>query len=99
MYGLVTAHQFVAGGSIDRVLLIGSETLSRIVDWDDRSTAVLFADGAGAVVIEAADDGGEGSHLLGWDLGCDGSAPRSSTPTSAVTSGWRDARCSAARCA
>jgi 3-oxoacyl-[acyl-carrier-protein] synthase-3 len=74
VYGLVTAHQFVASGSVERVLVIGSETLSRIVDWDDRSTAVLFADGAGAVVIEAADDGGKGSHLLGWDLGCDGSA-------------------------
>jgi 3-oxoacyl-[acyl-carrier-protein] synthase-3 len=74
VYGLVTAHQFVAGGSVDRVLLIGSETLSRITDWDDRSTAVLFADGAGAVVVEAADDKGKGSHLLGWDLGCDGSA-------------------------
>jgi len=70
VYGLVTAHQFVATGSVERVLLIGSETLSRITDWDDRSTAVLFADGAGAVVVSAA----EGSHLLGWDLGCDGSA-------------------------
>ncbi|HEX2383367.1 MAG TPA: beta-ketoacyl-ACP synthase III [Acidimicrobiales bacterium] len=74
VYGLVTAHQFVAGGSIEQVLLIGSETLSRITDWDDRSTAVLFADGAGAVVLSAADDSGEGTHLLGWDLGCDGSA-------------------------
>src|SRR3954451_8723150 len=70
VYGLVTAHQFVASGSAERVLLIGSETLSRILDWDDRSTAVLFADGAGAVVIAAADDDGNGSHLLGWDLGC-----------------------------
>jgi 3-oxoacyl-[acyl-carrier-protein] synthase-3 len=74
VYGLVTAHQFVAGGSVDHVLLIGSETLSRIIDWDDRSTAVLFADGAGAVVVSASDDSGTGSHLLGWDLGCDGSA-------------------------
>ena len=74
VYGLVTAHQFVASGSIERVLLIGSETLSRITDWDDRSTAVLFADGAGAVVVSAADDADGGSHLLGWDLGCDGSA-------------------------
>jgi len=74
VYGLVMAHQFVASGSGERVLLIGSETLSRILDWDDRSTAVLFADGAGAVVIAAADDAGNGSHLLGWDLGCDGSA-------------------------
>src|SRR5581483_446538 len=74
VYGLVTAYQFVASGSAERALLIGSETLSRITDWNDRSTAVLFADGAGAVVVEAADDGGRGSHLLAWDLGCDGSA-------------------------
>jgi 3-oxoacyl-[acyl-carrier-protein] synthase-3 len=74
VYGLVTANQFVASGSVEHVLVIGSETLSRIVDWDDRSTAVLFADGAGAVVVSATDDGGEGSHLLAWDLGCDGSA-------------------------
>ncbi len=73
VYGLVTAHQFVASGSAEHVLVIGSETLSRILDWDDRSTAVLFADGAGAVVVSATDDGGAGSHLLGWDLGCDGS--------------------------
>jgi len=69
MYGLVTGFQFVSGG-VDKVLVIESETLSRIVDWDDRSTAVLFADGAGAVVLDATD--GE-SNLLGWDLGSDGS--------------------------
>jgi 3-oxoacyl-[acyl-carrier-protein] synthase-3 len=69
VYGLVTAHQFITGGA-QRVLLIGSETLSRITDWDDRSTAVLFADGAGAMVIDGTD--GEPS-VLSWDLGCDGS--------------------------
>jgi len=69
VYGLVTGYQFVAGG-VDKLLVIGSETLSRIVDWDDRSTAVLFADGAGAVVLDATD--GE-PNLLGWDLGSDGS--------------------------
>lgn len=68
-YGLVTGFQFIGGGA-EKVLVIGSETLSRIVDWDDRSTAVLFADGAGAVVLDAAE--GE-SNLLGWDLGSDGS--------------------------
>jgi len=68
VYGLVTGYQFVAGGT-DKILVIGSETLSRIVDWDDRSTAVLFADGAGAVVLDAAD---EEPNLLGWDLGSDG---------------------------
>jgi len=69
VYGLVTGHQFVAGGT-QRVLVIGSETLSRITDWDDRSTAVLFADGAGAIVMDATDDE---PSILAWDLGCDGS--------------------------
>ena len=69
VYGLVTGHQFVSGG-VDKILVIGSETLSRITDWDDRTTAVLFADGAGAVVLEATE--GEPA-LLGWDLGSDGS--------------------------
>ena len=70
VYGLVVAHQFIAAGGVDNALVIGSETLSRIVDWDDRTTAVLFADGAGAVVLDSTD--GE-SNLLGWDLGSDGS--------------------------
>ena len=69
VYGLVTAHQFIEGGNVRRALVIGSETLSRIVDWDDRTTAVLFADGGGAVVLDATD--GEPS-VLGWDLGSDG---------------------------
>jgi 3-oxoacyl-[acyl-carrier-protein] synthase-3 len=68
VYGLVTAYQFAAGG-VDKILVIGSETLSRIIDWDDRTTAFLFADGAGAVVLDATD---EESNLLGWDLGSDG---------------------------
>ncbi|MEY2421749.1 MAG: 3-oxoacyl-[acyl-carrier-protein] synthase [Acidimicrobiaceae bacterium] len=69
VYGLVTGYQFVGGG-VDRILVIGSETMSRMIDWDERTTAVLFGDGAGAVVLEAAE--GEPS-LLGWDLGSDGS--------------------------
>jgi 3-oxoacyl-[acyl-carrier-protein] synthase-3 len=55
VYGLVTAYQFIAGGGVDQILLIGSETMSRIVDWDERTTAVLFGDGAGALVLDAAD--------------------------------------------
>ena len=70
VYGLVAAHGFIEAG-MARILLIGAETLSRITDWDDRGTAILFADGAGAVTIEAVDGPGE---LLGWDLGSDGSA-------------------------
>jgi 3-oxoacyl-[acyl-carrier-protein] synthase-3 len=69
VYGLVTAHGLVQAGA-ERVLLIGSETLSRITDWDDRSVAVLVGDGAGGVVLEATDGPGQ---LLAWDLGADGS--------------------------
>jgi 3-oxoacyl-[acyl-carrier-protein] synthase-3 len=68
-YGLVTAAGFVASGA-ERVLLIGSETLTRITNWADRSNAFLFGDGAGAVVVEAV--AGEPA-LLGWDIGVDGS--------------------------
>ncbi len=70
VYGLVHAHGLIALGA-RRVLLIGSETLSRVTDWHDRNTAILFADGAGAVVLEATAGTGQ---LLGWDLGSDGSA-------------------------
>ena len=61
VYGLVTAMQYVDGG-LDRVLLIGSDALSPIIDWEDRGTCVLFGDGAGEPT------------LLGWDLMSDGSA-------------------------
>jgi 3-oxoacyl-[acyl-carrier-protein] synthase-3 len=70
VYGLVTAHHLIAGGGIERILLIGSETMSRMIDPDERTTAVLFGDGAGAVVLEATEGD---ANLLGWDLGSDGS--------------------------
>ncbi len=70
VYGLVNAHGLVAMGA-DRVLVIGTDTLSRITDWDDRTTAPLFADGSGAVVIESVNGPGQ---LLGWDLDADGGA-------------------------
>jgi 3-oxoacyl-[acyl-carrier-protein] synthase III len=69
VYGLVCGHGLIAMGA-DRVLVIGTDTLSRITDWDDRGTAPLFADGSGAVVIESVDGPGQ---LLGWDLDADGS--------------------------
>jgi 3-oxoacyl-[acyl-carrier-protein] synthase III len=72
VYGLVTAHGLIAMGS-QKVLLIGTDTLARITDWGDRNTAILFADGSGAVVLEAVDGAGE---LLSWDLDADGSAER-----------------------
>jgi len=58
IYALDIADKFIRTGSADRVLVVGAETFSRIVDWSDRSTCVLFGDGAGAVVIEAAEDPG-----------------------------------------
>ena len=71
VYGLVNAHGLIAMGA-DRVLVIGTDTLSRITDWNDRATAPLFADGSGAMVIESVAEGG--GQLLGWDLDADGSA-------------------------
>jgi 3-oxoacyl-[acyl-carrier-protein] synthase III len=69
MYGLVTAHGMIAMGA-RKVLVIGTDSLSRIVDWEDRNTAVLFGDGSGAVVLEAVEGPGQ---LLSWDLDADGS--------------------------
>jgi 3-oxoacyl-[acyl-carrier-protein] synthase-3 len=70
VYGLVTAHGLIAMGA-QNVLLIGTDTLSRITDWSDRNTAILFADGSGAAVLSAVDGPGQ---LMGWDLDADGSA-------------------------
>ena len=70
VYGLVNAHGLIALGA-EKVLVIGTDTLARITDWDDRNTAILFADGSGAAVLEAVDGDGQ---LLGWDLDADGSA-------------------------
>lgn len=70
VYALVNAHGLVAMGA-EKVLLIGTDTLARITDWTDRNTAVLFADGSGAAVIEHTVGRGQ---LLGWDLDADGSA-------------------------
>ena len=70
VYALAVAHGLIAIGS-QKVLLVGTDTLSRITDWTDRNTAVLFADGSGAAVLEAVDGPG---HLLAWDIDADGSA-------------------------
>ncbi len=74
VYGLVIAHGLVAMGA-NKILVIGTDTLARITDWNDRNTAVLFADGSGAVVMEVTDDA-RGGQLLGWHLDADGSAER-----------------------
>jgi len=70
VYGLVTANAMLEAGA-RRILLIGAETLSRITDWEDRNTAVLFGDGGGALLLERVTDEGQ---LLASDLGIDGSA-------------------------
>ena len=53
VFALTTAQQYIENGSFKNILVVGSETMSKIVDWSDRSTAILFADGAGAVVISS----------------------------------------------
>jgi 3-oxoacyl-[acyl-carrier-protein] synthase III len=69
VYALTIAYGLVAIGA-RRLLVIGSDVMTRLTDPHDRDTAILFGDGAGAIVIEASD---HGSHLLGWDIDSDGS--------------------------
>ncbi len=69
IHGLITTTSLIGAG-VDKVLLIGSETITRAVNWTDRTTAFLFGDGAAALVLEAVEGRGQ---LLGWDLGVDGS--------------------------
>jgi len=73
VYGLSVASAMVESGQANRILLIGAETMSRILDWQDRATAVLFGDGAGAVVLEA-DEIKEASdaHVIGSYIRSDG---------------------------
>ncbi len=58
IFALTTAEQYIKTGAANKVLVVGSETLSRIVDWSDRSTAILFGDGAGAVVLSGSEETG-----------------------------------------
>jgi 3-oxoacyl-[acyl-carrier-protein] synthase-3 len=68
VYAIAQAHAMLAAGLARRALVVGGDVLSKILDWHDRSTLVLFGDGAGAVVMERVDDGG----FLGFELGADG---------------------------
>jgi 3-oxoacyl-[acyl-carrier-protein] synthase-3 len=68
MYALAQGYGMLAGGLATRALVVGGDLLSRILDWDDRSTLVLFGDGVGAVVLEAVPEQG----FLGFELGTDG---------------------------
>ncbi|HEY6149144.1 MAG TPA: beta-ketoacyl-ACP synthase III [Gaiellaceae bacterium] len=69
MYAVAQAYGMLAGGLAQRALVVGGDVLSKILDWNDRGTAVLFGDGAGAVVMERVGEGG----FLGFELGADGS--------------------------
>ena len=73
MYALAQAYGMLAGGLARRALVVGGDILSRLFDWTDRSTLVLFGDGAGAVVLEAAPEQG----FLGFELGADGAGGES----------------------
>jgi 3-oxoacyl-[acyl-carrier-protein] synthase-3 len=71
IYALSIANNFIQNGSAKKVLVVGSETLSRIVDWNDRNTCVLFGDGAGAVMLEAST--AENCGIISYSLHSDGS--------------------------
>jgi 3-oxoacyl-[acyl-carrier-protein] synthase-3 len=96
VYELVIGSSMLAAGNLQHVLVIGAETLSRLVDQLDRSTCILFGDGAAAFVLSASPDDGPG--MLAWQLGCDGSATSllevpaggSRLPTSAETVAHRE---------
>lgn len=68
MYGVQTAHAFIASGLIEYALVIGAETLSKIMDWTDRGTCVLFGDGAGAAILGPSEHG-----IIAIEGGADGS--------------------------
>jgi len=73
MYGMITAKQFIESDSYKYVLVVGAEKLSKVTDWNDRNTAVLFGDGAGAVVMGRVS---EGRGILSFELGADGTGAK-----------------------
>ncbi|MHB8124214.1 MAG: beta-ketoacyl-ACP synthase III [Desulfitobacteriaceae bacterium] len=70
LYGITTASQFIATGMYRTALVIGGDTLSKLLNWEDRNTCILFGDGAGAAVLQSVE---EGYGFLGFELGSDGS--------------------------
>lgn len=73
MYGIITGKQFVESGAYKYVLVVGVEKLSKITDWNDRNTAVLFGDGAGAVIVGEVS---ENRGILSFELGADGTGAK-----------------------
>lgn len=74
VYALANANALIVSGQANRILVIGAETFSRLMNWQDRTTCVLFGDGAGALVLEAAEDAGTPADrgILSTDLNSDG---------------------------
>jgi 3-oxoacyl-[acyl-carrier-protein] synthase-3 len=74
IYALTTANSMIISGQAKRIIVIGAETFSRIMDWTDRATCVLFGDGAGALILEAQEGDGTGADrgVLATDLNSDG---------------------------
>jgi len=67
VFAINTAHAYITSGLYKTILVIGAETLSKIVDWSDRGTCILFGDGAGAAIMQASDSG-----VIAAEMGCDG---------------------------
>ena len=84
VYALAIADKFIKTGSAKCALVVGAETLSRIVDWYDRGTGILFGDGAGAVVLEASDEPG----ILSTHLHADGSYEHLLTVPAGISAGY-----------
>ncbi|MFP4616198.1 MAG: beta-ketoacyl-ACP synthase III [Thiohalorhabdus sp.] len=86
IYALATADKFLRAGAARCALVVGAETMSRIVNWEDRGTCVLFGDGAGAVVLEADDSDQQG--ILSTHLHADGSQEALLNVPKGVATGW-----------
>jgi 3-oxoacyl-[acyl-carrier-protein] synthase-3 len=86
LYALGIADQFIRGGKAKKALVVGAETLSRMIDWTDRATCVLFGDGAGAVVLEASEQPG----ILTTTLHADGGYKHLLYNPVGVSAGFRD---------
>ncbi|HEY5603406.1 MAG TPA: beta-ketoacyl-ACP synthase III [Gammaproteobacteria bacterium] len=84
VYAMAVADQFIRGGISKNALVVGSETMSRIVNWTDRDTCVLFGDGAGAVILQASDEPG----ILSSHLHADGSYEQLLTVPYGISNGY-----------
>ena len=88
IYGLDIANRFIQTGGATKVLIIGSETYSRIIDWTDRGTCVLFGDGAGAIVLSAAEEPG----VMSTHIHADGAFEESLHVPAGISSGYDTVR-------